>query len=78
MDLLNEPASPVEVHRAISFEWAFMSYRTEGKLKDSMKNRTAEKPKISFDKEVIEFCYLTGTIIEVDMYIHQLEDNESC
>lgn len=38
----------------------------------------AEQPWISFDKEVIEFCYLTGTTIEVDMYIHQLEDEESC
>lgn len=36
-----------------------------------------EQPWISFNEEVIEFCYLTGTTIEVDMYIHQLEDEES-
>ena len=34
----------------------------------------AEQPWISFNEEVIEFCYLTGTTIEVDMYIHELED----
>ncbi|MBU9675024.1 DUF4279 domain-containing protein [Planococcus sp. CP5-4] len=33
-----------------------------------------EQPWISFNEEVIEFCYLTGTTIEVDMYIHQLGD----
>lgn len=33
-----------------------------------------EQPWISFNEEVIEFCYLTGTTIEVDMYIHELED----
>lgn len=33
-----------------------------------------EQPWISFDEEVIEFCYLTGTTIEVDMYIHQVGD----
>lgn len=33
-----------------------------------------EKPLLSFNKEIIEFCYLTGTTIEVDMYIYQAED----
>lgn len=27
-------------------------------------------PSISFDKEIIEFCYLTGTEIDIDMYIY--------
>ncbi|MGD9570008.1 MAG: DUF4279 domain-containing protein [Sedimentibacter sp.] len=29
-----------------------------------------ESPFISFNEEIIEFCYLTGTTIEVDMYIN--------
>lgn len=33
-----------------------------------------EKPLMSFNKEIIEFCYLTGTTIEVDMYIYPEED----
>lgn len=33
-----------------------------------------EQPWISFNKEVIEFCYLTGTTIEVDMYIYPVEN----
>lgn len=32
-----------------------------------------EQPWISFNEEIIEFCYLTGTTIEVDMYIYPLE-----
>ncbi|WP_391117115.1 DUF4279 domain-containing protein [Psychrobacillus sp. L3] len=28
-----------------------------------------EKPLMSFNEEIIEFCYLTGTTIEVDMYV---------
>ncbi len=32
-----------------------------------------EQPIMSFDKEIIEFCYLTGTSIQVDMYIFQDE-----
>lgn len=32
-----------------------------------------EQPIISFNSEIIEFCYLTGTTIEVDMYIYQDE-----
>ncbi|MFA9559504.1 DUF4279 domain-containing protein [Evansella sp. AB-rgal1] len=28
-----------------------------------------EPPVMSFNKEIIEFCYLTGTTIEVDMYV---------
>lgn len=34
-----------------------------------------EKPYMDFNKEVIEFCYLTGTTITTDMYIYPLEDN---
>lgn len=37
-----------------------------------------EQPWISFNEEVIEFCYLTGTTIEVDMYIHEEEDENPC
>lgn len=33
-----------------------------------------EQPWISFNEEVIEFCYLTGTTIEVDMYIYPVEN----
>lgn len=29
-----------------------------------------EKPLMSFNEEIIEFCYLTGTTIEVDMYVY--------
>lgn len=35
-----------------------------------------EQPWISFNEEIIEFCYLTGTTIEVDMYIYQLENEK--
>jgi hypothetical protein len=27
-------------------------------------------PSISFDREIIEFCYLTGTEIDIDMYVY--------
>ena len=37
MDLLNDPATPLEVRKAIGYEWALMSYRSEDKLKESMK-----------------------------------------
>lgn len=30
-----------------------------------------EQPLMYFNNEIIEFCYLTGTTITVDMYIHQ-------
>ena len=33
-----------------------------------------EQPWIAFHDEVIEFCYLTGTTIEVDMYMYSLEN----
>lgn len=29
-----------------------------------------EKPLMGFNEEIIEFCYLTGTTIEVDMYVY--------
>lgn len=32
-----------------------------------------EEPQIGFNKEIIEFCYLTGTVINFDTYIHQEE-----
>ncbi|MDI2588501.1 DUF4279 domain-containing protein [Psychrobacillus sp. NEAU-3TGS] len=32
-----------------------------------------EQPFINFNEEVIEFCYLTGTTIDVDMYIYSEE-----
>ena len=35
-----------------------------------------EQPWISFDEEIIEFCYLTGTTIGVDMYIYPLENED--
>ena len=30
--------------------------------------RSEERPILGFDSEIIEFCYLTGTEIYVDMY----------
>lgn len=33
-----------------------------------------EQPIIGFNKEIIEFCYLTGTTIQVDMYINPDEN----
>ncbi len=32
-----------------------------------------EQPFMNFNKEIIEFCYLSGTTITVDMYINQDE-----
>ncbi len=32
-----------------------------------------ENPILGFDSEIIEFCYLTGTEISVDMYIYDKE-----
>jgi hypothetical protein len=32
-----------------------------------------EKPQISFNKEIIQFCYLTDTTINFDTYIYQDE-----
>ncbi|MFD0048386.1 DUF4279 domain-containing protein [Actinomycetes bacterium NPDC127524] len=32
-----------------------------------------EKPQISFNKEIIKFCYLTNTTINFDTYIYQDE-----
>ena len=34
----------------------------------------AESPIIYFDKEIIEFCYLTGTEIDVDTYVYENEN----
>ncbi|WP_202077940.1 DUF4279 domain-containing protein [Caldalkalibacillus salinus] len=33
-----------------------------------------EKPLMSFNVEIIEFCYLTGTTIEIDMYLYPNEE----
>ncbi|MGE5415717.1 MAG: DUF4279 domain-containing protein [Acidobacteriota bacterium] len=33
-----------------------------------------QKPLMSFNKDVIKFCYLTGTTIEVDMYLYPDDD----
>jgi hypothetical protein len=33
-----------------------------------------EQPLMSFNKEIIEFCYLAGATIEIDTYIYQNED----
>lgn len=35
-----------------------------------------EQPWIEFDEELIEFCYLTGTTIGVDMYVYPLDNTE--
>lgn len=35
-----------------------------------------EQPWISFDEEIIEFCFLTGTTIGVDMYIYPLDNKD--
>lgn len=32
-----------------------------------------EQPFVSFGKEIIEFCYLTGTGIAMDMYVYQID-----
>ena len=31
----------------------------------------SESPIIYFDKEIIKFCYLTGTEIDVDIYVYE-------
>lgn len=36
----------------------------------------SEQPWIEFDEELIEFCYLTGTAIGVDMYIYPPDNSE--
>jgi len=33
-----------------------------------------EQPIMSFNKKIIEFCYLIGTTIEVDMYLYLEEE----
>ena len=33
-----------------------------------------ENPILGFDREIIEFCYLTGTEIAVDLYVYGRED----
>ncbi|TWT13177.1 alpha/beta fold hydrolase [Planomicrobium sp. CPCC 101079] len=43
MDLLNDPATPSEMRQEISYEWAKMSYRSEEKLKQSMKKPNSGK-----------------------------------
>ncbi|KGK82715.1 hypothetical protein DP73_20380 [Desulfosporosinus sp. HMP52] len=35
-----------------------------------------EHPFISFNEEIIKFCYLTGTTIEVDMYLYPKDNAE--
>jgi hypothetical protein len=35
--------------------------------------RNEESPAIVFNKEIIEFCYLTGTEIGVDIYVYDKE-----
>ena len=34
-----------------------------------------KEPVIEFGKEVIEFCYLTETDIDIDMYVYPFEEN---
>lgn len=55
MDLLNEPETPVEVRRAIGYEWALMSYRSEDTLKESMKKPNSGKtvgPRLDYFSKV--------------------------
>lgn len=43
MALLNDPETPIEVRQAINYEWALMSFKTEEKLKESMKKPNSGK-----------------------------------
>ncbi|WP_422124408.1 alpha/beta fold hydrolase [Planococcus sp. X10-3] len=43
MDLLNDPSTPLEVRQKAGYEWALMSYRSEDKLKESMKKPNSGK-----------------------------------
>lgn len=43
MDLLNNPETPIEVRKEISYEWGLMSYRSEEKLKEAMKKPNSGK-----------------------------------
>ncbi|WP_260470050.1 alpha/beta fold hydrolase [Bhargavaea beijingensis] len=43
MDLLNDPATNTEKRRALSFEWALMSYHSEEKLLQAMKKINSGK-----------------------------------
>lgn len=43
MNLLNDPITPAEVRKEIGYEWALMSYRSEEKLKESMKKPNSGK-----------------------------------
>lgn len=43
MNLLNDPTTPTEVRKEIGYEWALMSYRSEEKLKESMKKPNSGK-----------------------------------
>ncbi|WP_217585871.1 DUF4279 domain-containing protein [Lentibacillus saliphilus] len=33
-----------------------------------------ETPILTFNKEIVEFCYLTGTEIDVDMYVYPFDE----
>ncbi|TWT07816.1 alpha/beta hydrolase [Planococcus sp. CPCC 101016] len=43
MELLNDPETTSKVRQEISYEWALMSYRSEEKLKESMKKPNSGK-----------------------------------
>ncbi|MFD1032522.1 alpha/beta fold hydrolase [Metaplanococcus flavidus] len=43
MDLLNDPSTPLEIRQKAGYEWALMSYKSEDKLKESMKKPNSGK-----------------------------------
>ncbi|MEK5393435.1 alpha/beta hydrolase [Margalitia sp. FSL K6-0131] len=43
MDQLNDPATPIEMRRKLSYEWALMSFYSEEKLKDALKKPNSGK-----------------------------------
>lgn len=43
MDQLDDPATPIEIRRKLSYEWALMSYCSEEKLQASMKKPNSGK-----------------------------------
>ncbi len=43
MNLLKDPATPLEVRQKVGYEWALMSYRSEEKLKESLKKPNSGK-----------------------------------
>jgi proline iminopeptidase len=55
MNLLEDPTTPIEERRKIGYEWALMSYHSEGKLQESMKKPNSGKtvgPRLDYFRKV--------------------------